>query len=164
MFARLSAPPTPAPQTAQTQARRAGIQQHRLRSLPHPDHQYRRYFIRHEGINVPVNAFSDFLVHNMGSGLADHISQGNANGNEFRTAPLWGVGQRIFFLHDGRTSNLVEAIKAHQEPWQRGQRGNQQFRKPVTHAKAKSNAIPTIFVGEGALALPHFGPDKGNNE
>ena len=62
---------------------------------------------------MPVNAFSDFLVHNMGSGLADHIAQGNANGNEFRTAPLWGVGQRIFFLHDGRTSNLVEAIKAH---------------------------------------------------
>jgi CxxC motif-containing protein (DUF1111 family) len=49
----------------------------------------------------------------MGYGLADEISQGSATGREFRTAPLWGVGQRIFFLHDGRTSNLIEAIQAH---------------------------------------------------
>jgi len=38
---------------------------------------------------------------------------GSANGNEFRTAPLWGVGQRIFFLHDGRTKDLNEAIQQH---------------------------------------------------
>jgi len=49
----------------------------------------------------------------MGIGLADQISQGLANGMQFRTAPLWGVGQRIFFLHDGRTSDLVQAIEAH---------------------------------------------------
>jgi CxxC motif-containing protein (DUF1111 family) len=49
----------------------------------------------------------------MGSGLADGVTQGTANGNEFRTAPLWGVGQRIFFLHDGRTKDLMEAIQAH---------------------------------------------------
>ena len=52
----------------------------------------------------------------MGSNLADGISQGNAGGDEFRTAPLWGLGQRIFFLHDGRTKNLVEAIQAHSSP------------------------------------------------
>ena len=63
--------------------------------------------------NQPVNLFSDLLVHDMGVGLADGISQGSANGREFRTAPLWGVGQRIFFLHDGRTSDLVTAIRAH---------------------------------------------------
>jgi CxxC motif-containing protein (DUF1111 family) len=57
--------------------------------------------------------FSDFALHDMGSGLADGITQGNANGREFRTAPLWGVGQRIFFLHDGRTSDLYQAITAH---------------------------------------------------
>jgi CxxC motif-containing protein (DUF1111 family) len=61
-----------------------------------------------------VNLFSDLLVHDMGFGLADGISQGRAGGREWRTAPLWGLGQRIFFLHDGRTSNLVEAIAAHQ--------------------------------------------------
>jgi len=62
----------------------------------------------------PVNLFSDLLVHDMGAGLADGVSQGQAGPREFRTAPLWGLGQRIFFLHDGRTSNLVDAIQAHQ--------------------------------------------------
>jgi CxxC motif-containing protein (DUF1111 family) len=52
----------------------------------------------------------------MSKGLADGITQGGAGPEEFRTAPLWGVGQRIFFLHDGRTSNLVEAIEAHRSP------------------------------------------------
>jgi CxxC motif-containing protein (DUF1111 family) len=63
--------------------------------------------------NRTVNLFSDLLVHQMGRGLADGITQGGAGPDEFRTAPLWGVGQRLFFLHDGRTSNLVEAIEAH---------------------------------------------------
>jgi hypothetical protein len=63
--------------------------------------------------NRPVNLFSDILLHDMGVGLADGISQGLAGPREFRTTPLWGVGQRIFFLHDGRTSDLLEAIKAH---------------------------------------------------
>ncbi len=60
-----------------------------------------------------VNLLSDLLVHHMGVGLADGISQGNAGPDEFRSAPLWGLGQRIFFLHDGRTKDLLEAIKAH---------------------------------------------------
>ena len=63
--------------------------------------------------NQPVNLFSDVLVHAMGPGLADEIVQGGAQGDEFRTAPLWGLGQRIFFLHDGRTTDLVQAIQAH---------------------------------------------------
>ena len=63
--------------------------------------------------NVAFHPFSDFAVHNMGSGLADGISQGNAGPQQFRTAPLWGVGQRLFFLHDGRTSDLTVAIAAH---------------------------------------------------
>jgi CxxC motif-containing protein (DUF1111 family) len=63
--------------------------------------------------NITINPFSDFAVHNMGTGLADGVSQGNANGNQFRSAPLWGVGQRTFFLHDGRTNNLLTAIEQH---------------------------------------------------
>jgi CxxC motif-containing protein (DUF1111 family) len=63
-----------------------------------------------------ANLFSDLAVHHMGSGLADGISQGNAVGDEFRSAPLWGVGQRIFFLHDGRTSDLLQAILDHDSP------------------------------------------------
>jgi CxxC motif-containing protein (DUF1111 family) len=49
----------------------------------------------------------------MGTNLADGVSQGAAGRDEFRTAPLWGVGQRIFFLHDGRTSDLLNAIEQH---------------------------------------------------
>jgi CxxC motif-containing protein (DUF1111 family) len=63
--------------------------------------------------NQPVNLWSDLLVHRMGEGLADGITQGGAGPDEFRTAPLWGVGQRVFFLHDGRTTDLVKAIEAH---------------------------------------------------
>jgi CxxC motif-containing protein (DUF1111 family) len=58
--------------------------------------------------------FSDLEIHHMGAGLADNVSQGGAGGDQFRTAPLWGVGQRIFFLHDGRTTNLLAVIEAHQ--------------------------------------------------
>lgn len=65
---------------------------------------------------VTLNPYSDFAVHNMGYGLADRVTQGVANGQEFRTAPLWGVGQRIFFLHDGRTTDLVQAILDHASP------------------------------------------------
>jgi CxxC motif-containing protein (DUF1111 family) len=63
--------------------------------------------------NQTANLYSDLLVHHMGKGLADGITQGGAGPDEFRTGPLWGVGQRVFFLHDGRTSNLVDAIRAH---------------------------------------------------
>ena len=63
--------------------------------------------------NKPVNLFSDLLVHDMGVGLADGVSQGEAGPREFRSAPLWGLGQRIFFLHDGRTADLGRAIQQH---------------------------------------------------
>lgn len=63
--------------------------------------------------NKKVSLYSDLLLHNMGPQLADDISQGVAAGDEFRTAPLWGLGQRIFFLHDGRTRDLIEAIQLH---------------------------------------------------
>jgi CxxC motif-containing protein (DUF1111 family) len=62
--------------------------------------------------NVTFEPFSDIAVHNMGA-LADGVPQGGAASDEFRSAPLWGVGQRLFFLHDGRTSNIVTAINSH---------------------------------------------------
>ena len=64
--------------------------------------------------NAVANLFSDIEIHHMGTGLADNLSQGGAGGDQFRTAPLWGLGQRIFFLHDGRATNLLDAIQAHQ--------------------------------------------------
>lgn len=63
--------------------------------------------------NKPVPMYSDLLVHNMGWRLADSVSQGDAAGDEFRTAPLWGLGKRIFLLHDGRMTNLEQAIREH---------------------------------------------------
>jgi len=63
--------------------------------------------------NQQVNLYSDIALHHMGPGLGEAITQGAAGGEDFRTAPLWGLGQRIFLLHDGRTSDLVVAIQAH---------------------------------------------------
>ena len=63
--------------------------------------------------NINANLFSDLLVHHMGTGLADGVSQGGAGPDQFRTAPLWGLGQRLYFLHDGRASNLMQAIEDH---------------------------------------------------
>ena len=66
--------------------------------------------------NLTANLFSDLLVHHMGGKLADNIIQGDAGPDEFRTTPLWGIGNRLFFLHDGRTSNLLVAINEHFSP------------------------------------------------
>jgi CxxC motif-containing protein (DUF1111 family) len=63
--------------------------------------------------------YSDFLLHDMGDGLADGQAVGDATGTEWRTAPLWGIGltKRVnghtFFLHDGRARTLTEAILWH---------------------------------------------------
>ena len=66
--------------------------------------------------NVTAHLYSDLLVHHMGKQLADDITQGLATGDMFRTTPLWGVGQRRFFLHDGRTDDLLKAIEEHFSP------------------------------------------------
>jgi CxxC motif-containing protein (DUF1111 family) len=63
--------------------------------------------------NFTYHPYSDFALHHMGSTLADGVSQGAAGPDQFRTAPLWGVGQRLFFMHDGRTSDLLQAIQGH---------------------------------------------------
>jgi len=111
-FARLSAPSKPASQTVSTQNGQAMFNQigcvlchsASLTSAASP----------YTGLGgVTYHPFSDFAVHQMGTGLADGITQGAAGPDQFRTAPLWGVGQRLFFLHDGRTSDLLEAIQAH---------------------------------------------------
>lgn len=63
--------------------------------------------------NAEIHPFSDFEIHHMGTRLNDNVSQGGAGGDQFRSSPLWGVGQRIFFLHDGRTTDLLRAIRQH---------------------------------------------------
>jgi CxxC motif-containing protein (DUF1111 family) len=60
-----------------------------------------------------ANLYSDLLLHHMGPGLTDGVIEDKAGPDEFRTPPLWGIGQHIFFLHDGRTTDLLAAIQAH---------------------------------------------------
>lgn len=63
--------------------------------------------------------YTDLLLHDMGEGLADNRPEGVANGREWRTPPLWGIGLtpivngHSFYLHDGRARNLLEAILWH---------------------------------------------------
>jgi CxxC motif-containing protein (DUF1111 family) len=111
-FMRLSAAPTPAPTTTTT----ARGQQAFLNIGCQSCHTVAQTTIKSPftgQTNVTFQPFSDFALHDMGVGLADGVSQGNAGGRDFRTAPLWGIGQRIFFLHDGRTKDLLQAIRAH---------------------------------------------------
>jgi CxxC motif-containing protein (DUF1111 family) len=63
--------------------------------------------------NKPVNLFSDLLLHDIGTG--DGIEQGQAKGNDFRTAPLWGLSRRDRFMHDARSNNIQDAILRHGE-------------------------------------------------
>ena len=88
--------------------------------------------------NIQANLFSDLVLHHMGPRLADNVSQGAAGGDEFRTAPLWGLGQRIFFLHDGRTSDLVKAIHSHSS--------NRNTRYPDSEANGVINNFRSLPV------------------
>ena len=70
--------------------------------------------------NVEAHLYSDLLLHDMGPGLEDGRPDGDADGREWRTAPLWGLrlvpdflGGKPFYMHDGRTSDLDEAIRMH---------------------------------------------------
>lgn len=86
---------------------------------------HRPKFVTRRDANAPEQSFqliwpySDFLLHDMGEGLADHRPEGDADGREWRTPPLWGIGLtetvsgHTRFLHDGRARNLLEAILWH---------------------------------------------------
>jgi CxxC motif-containing protein (DUF1111 family) len=72
--------------------------------------------------NQTIHPYSDLLLHNMGTGMADNLVEGQASGALWRTAPLWGIGYtdkvmgssaKVGYLHDGRARNLTEAILWH---------------------------------------------------
>jgi CxxC motif-containing protein (DUF1111 family) len=111
-FMRLSAAPTPAPDTSSTINGRQTFMRIGCDTCHVPQQ------ITYGGVD-----FSPTL-HSIGNALADGIIQGNAAGDEFRTAPLWGIGQRLFFLHDGRTNDLLQAILSHaSQGWEANLRG-----------------------------------------
>ena len=72
-----------------------------------------------EQSNQVIWPYTDLLLHDMGEGLADGRPEGDANGRQWRTAPLWGIGLtpvvngHSFYLHDGRARNLLEAVLWH---------------------------------------------------
>jgi CxxC motif-containing protein (DUF1111 family) len=133
-FMRMLAPPPPAPATASTINGRAQFVSAGC-ALCHTPSFTTGIAVASGSSTSPspalsgkaVNLYSDLLVHHMGQGLTDGISQGAAGPDEFRSAPLWGVGQRVFFMHDGRTSNLLVAIQAHSSPGSEANAVIQQF-------------------------------------
>src|SRR5713101_4047782 len=122
-FMRMLAPPTPAPATPSSENGRATFSRIGCAHCHTPSLITGAKIASGSSTspsaalsNQTANLYSDLLVHHMGKGLADGITQGGAGPDEFRTAPLWGVGQRVFFLHDGRTNDLLQAIAAHRSP------------------------------------------------
>ncbi|HTB92100.1 MAG TPA: di-heme oxidoredictase family protein [Candidatus Sulfotelmatobacter sp.] len=135
-FMRMLAPPAPAPATPATEKGRAtfakvGCVHCHTPSLTTGQKIASGSATRPSAAlsSQTANLYSDLIVHHMGGGLADGITQGGAGPDEFRTAPLWGVGQRVFFLHDGRTSNLVEAIREHRGKGSEANRVIEQFER-----------------------------------
>ncbi len=133
-FTRLLAPPVPAPATASTQNGELQFKTigcalcHTPTLMTGPSIASGSATVPSVALSSqPANLYSDLLVHHMGTGLADGITQGSAGPDEFRTAPLWGVGQRVYFLHDGRTSDIVQAVEDHASPGSEANRVVQSF-------------------------------------
>jgi len=94
---------------------------------------------------LTVHPYSDLLIHHMGRNLADDITQGLATGDMFRTTPLWGVGQRRFFLHDGRTTDLLKAIEAHYSPASDCNDDREHQTRPTCYGQSEANTVVGRF-------------------
>jgi CxxC motif-containing protein (DUF1111 family) len=134
-FVRLLAPPSAEPDTPSI-ARGRELFDHVGCSLCHTPSLRTGASAKRALRNKPVSLYSDLIVHRMGPGLADQLAVGQAGPDEFRSAPLWGVGQRIFLMHDGRTRDLLQAIRAHQ--------GDGDARFPPSEANAVVNAFNAL--------------------
>jgi CxxC motif-containing protein (DUF1111 family) len=64
-----------------------------------------------DGVDIPL--YSDLLLHDLGPAMDDRVVQGEATGKDWRTMPLWGLGARPRYLHDGRATTIRDAILAH---------------------------------------------------
>jgi CxxC motif-containing protein (DUF1111 family) len=138
-FMRMLAPPTPAPATSSTENGRATFAKIGCIHCHTPSLTTGAKIASGSSTspsaalsNQTANLYSDLIVHHMGKGLADGITQGGAGPDEFRSAPLWGVGQRVFFLHDGRTTNLLEAIRDHRSPGSEANKVIENFNRLTT--------------------------------
>jgi CxxC motif-containing protein (DUF1111 family) len=113
LFMRLAAPPTPTTASASELRGKTSFVNVGCALCHSPSLTTAASSIDPAMSNVTYHPYSDIALHHMGSTLADGVTQGAGGPDEFRTAPLWGVGQRLFFLHDGRTSDLLQAINQH---------------------------------------------------
>ncbi|MBF7728470.1 di-heme oxidoreductase family protein [Pseudomonas sp. N040] len=95
--------------------------------------------------NQHIRPYSDLLLHDMGADLADNRPEFQADGREWRTPPLWGIGLtrtvsgHTQFLHDGRARNLLEAIL-----WHGGE--GESARQQVIHFDAGQRAALLAFL------------------
>jgi CxxC motif-containing protein (DUF1111 family) len=122
-----------------------------------------------EGPRGPVFAYSDLLLHDLGPGLADGVSVGEAGASDFRTQPLWGIAAAGPYLHDGRADTLDEAIRAHGGEADRAARcyeglpdGERRGVVAFLHALGGSAENPAGLLRPGALVPPpgtFGGPD-----
>ncbi len=136
-FMRLSAPAAPAPPTQSTQNGASLFGKIGCALCHSPSLTSAASVFTGMG-EVTYQPYSDFALHHMGAGLADGINQGAAGPDQFRTAPLWGVGQRLFFLHDGRTTDLLQAITDHAS---RGGCGQHDQQHEQQNCGSEANAV-----------------------
>ncbi len=118
--------------------------------------------------NQRIWPYTDLLLHDMGEGLADNRPEGVADGREWRTAPLWGIGLtqtvsgHTFFLHDGRARNVEEAILWHGGEAQAARDAYAALSKEEREALlAFVNSLcnlPLSRRGRGGLEPPDGGP------
>jgi CxxC motif-containing protein (DUF1111 family) len=147
LFIRFLAPPTPATPTSTTingQNQFNAVGCNICHSSPSPTQFITGMSAVSALSRQNVNIFSDLLVHHMGSCLADGVTQGVAGGDMFRSAPLWGVGQRVFFMHDGRTSDIVQAVEDHADQFCTGGSGAGGSGYPNSEADNVVNAFNAL--------------------
>jgi CxxC motif-containing protein (DUF1111 family) len=146
IFMRLAAPPTPSPETNSTRNGSSLFNSIGCALCHSPSLTAGPSVFSASMDEVTYHPFSDFAVHHMGSGLADGINQGAAGADEFRSAPLWGIGQRLFFLHDGRTSDLLQAIEAHADcGGKNSDRHDNHDRFQYSHCGSEANGVLRNF-------------------
>lgn len=131
-FIALSAPPAPIPDTPSIASGRTLFAQIGC-ALCHSPSLPIGVAVASVPTGTRISLYSDLALHRMGPALADGIASGNAGPDEFRTPPLWGLGQRVFLLHDGRARDLLDAIRAHASPGD------------GTFAPSEANTVIAIF-------------------
>jgi CxxC motif-containing protein (DUF1111 family) len=141
-FVGLLAPPPPDPPTQVTRAgektfTRIGCATCHVPSL--------------KGPRGPVPAYTDLLLHDMGPDLADGVTVGEANGNEFRTQPLWGLGAAGPFMHDGRADTVDAAIRQHAGEGE-GAKG-----RYVASSEGEQKAVQAFLLSLGGSHTRHDG-------